>query len=124
MQRVFAIFFTVCAIAMAKQPQESSEVDKYITAQETGICHVHHVQMVRHIVCKSYGLPMNSESYIKATRRFPHWSTDFNGGCLVPDTPEKAVKYVCPECKRLARQWAIKHSKDSMAQAILDETRI
>jgi hypothetical protein len=124
MRCAFAIFFTVCAVATAKQPQESSEVDRYLAAQETGICHVHHVQMARHIVYPSYGLPMNSESYIKATRRFPHWSMDCHGGCLVPDKPEKVVKYVCPECKRLARQWAVKHPKDSMAQAILDETRI
>jgi hypothetical protein len=124
MSRALAILFTFCAVATALQPDVTGEVDAYIRAQDTGICHIHHIQMVRHTVNKWYGLPVYKGPYTAASRHFLHWRTDVNGGCIVPEKPEKTAIYVCPECKRLARKWALKHPKDAMAQQILDETRI
>jgi len=42
---------------------------------------------------------------------------------MPPKKPKKATAYVCPECKRAACEWAVKHRKDFMAQMILNESK-
>lgn len=124
MRHALVFLLALCAVTTAKQAEAINELDAYIRGQETGICHIHHTRMVRYIVNESYGLRMYEGPFTAASRHFLNWSTNVNGGCMVPKKPAKAAINVCPECKRLARRWALKHSKDAMAQQILDETRI
>jgi hypothetical protein len=123
MQRTLAITFALCAIASAGKPRLSRTLEAHVKAQEIGMCEVHDIRMVRHVREKSYGLPMYAEGYTAASRRFPNWRPYLNGGGEVPQTPEKAAVYVCPECRRRARAWALKHPEDSPAQDILCETK-
>ena len=79
--------------------------------------------MKRAVVEKSYGAPWAyDEQYIAASRSFPNWIAYVGGSsCMPPKKPKKATAYVCPECKREAREWALKHRKDFMAHVILND---
>ena len=114
MQRVLCIFFAMSCAACAQLPS--------LTAKT---CEVHHIPMTRLVVDKSHGAPWAyDEQYVAASASFPHWIAYVGGNsCMPPKRPKKATAYVCPECKRAAREWAVKHRKDFMAQVILNESK-
>jgi hypothetical protein len=111
MQRVLCIVFAMSCAACAQLPS--------LTAKT---CEVHHIRMTRQVVDKSYGAPWAyDEQYVAASASFPHWIAYVGGNsCMPPKKPKKATAYVCPECKRAAHEWALKHRKDLMAQIILE----
>ena len=119
---MFVVVFALSSVGVG-EGLASDLVDDYLKGQETGICEIHHVHMVRHIVNPTYGYPFYIGPFTAASRHFLNWTTHVSGGCMIPEKPEKAAIYVCPECKRLARKWALKHPKDAMAQEVLDETK-
>ena len=114
MSRVVCIFFAMSAAACAQLPSLTPKT-----------CEVHHIRMTREVVEKSYGAPFAyDEQYVAASRSFPHWIAYVSGNsCMPPEKPKKTTVYVCPECKRAAREWALKHRKDFMAQIILEGTK-
>src|ERR1700719_4966553 len=71
------------------------------------ICEVHHVAMVRKTIPVTFGYPYYQGPFTKAERRFPHALEDVNGGCDPSVGPKTAAIYICPECKRVAREWAL-----------------
>jgi hypothetical protein len=110
MQRVVCTVFAMSCAACAQLPS--------LTAKT---CEVHHIRMTREVVEKSFGAPWAyDEEYVAASRSFPHWVAYVGGNsCIPPKKAKKATVYVCPECKRAAREWALNHRKDFMAQIIL-----
>jgi hypothetical protein len=114
MQRVLCIVFAMSCAACAQLPS--------LTAKT---CEVHHhLRMTRQVVDKSYGMAWAyDEQYAAASASFPHWIACVSGNsCMPPKKLKKATAYVCPECERAAREWALKHRKDFMARVILNET--
>ena len=87
-----------------------------------GMCEVHHIPMERTIVRVSYGYPAYDQAYVSAMGRdFPHAEAEFNGGCDPSLGPREAAVFVCPECKRAQRQWALKHPRNWQAKLVLEE---
>ncbi len=111
MRRGLYIVFAMSCAACAQLPSLTEKT-----------CEVHHIRMTRQVVDKSYGAPWAyDEQYVAASASFPHWIAYVGGNsCMPPKEPKKATAYVCPECKREAREWALKHRKDLMAQIILE----
>ena len=114
MTRTVCAFFAMSAAACAQFPS--------LTAKT---CEVHHIRMTPTVVEKTYGAPFGyDEQYIAASRSFPHWVAYVSGNsCNPPKKPKYATAYVCPKCRREAREWALKHPKDFMAQMILKDTK-
>lgn len=94
-----------------------------IKAQETGICNLHHVKMQKKRVPVHYGLLVFDDPYYTAqVCYFPHAREYVNGGCVVRSLDAKkdrALRYVCPVCKRDQRTWAVAHPKSDWAKDIL-----
>jgi hypothetical protein len=94
-----------------------------IKAQETGICNLHHVKMQEKRVPVHYGLLVVDDPYYTAqVCYFPHAREYVNGGCDIPSLDfqkERSWRYVCPECKRVQKQWAIAHPKSEWSKDIL-----
>lgn len=87
-----------------------------------GICERHHIPMERKIVFVSYGFPAYDDTYVAAMgRNFPHAEAVFHGGCDPSPGPRKVAVYVCPECKRSQRKWALRHRTNWQAKLVLDE---
>jgi len=112
LMRIVSVFFAMSVSSCAQLPS--------LTAKS---CEVHHIRMTPVVVEKSYGAPFAyDEQYVAASRSFPNWIAHVGGNsCNPPKKPKYATAYVCPECKREAREWALKHRKDFMAQMILND---
>jgi hypothetical protein len=80
--------------------------------ETSSICELHHVQMVRAKVPILYGL-IRLNDYGKALRAaretsFPHAQDCVLGGCVI-GSPDRAVIYHCPECRKAKRAWEVNH---------------
>ena len=124
MRRSLIFFFALQVAACAQQQSWGPVLDAHFRAQKTGICTVHHIQMERHEVAVSYGLPMYDDAWVKASRQFPFAKAHVSGGCEVPVRPERASVYVCPRCRVLQRQWALRHPENPESKWILEKTKI
>jgi hypothetical protein len=96
-----------------------------IRAQETGVCNVHHMHMKKTIVPIHWGLVVMENPYYSAELHdFPNARAYVNGGCEFDPKRDRAKhwRYVCPECKRAEKDWALKHPKDPDAEWILSHT--
>jgi hypothetical protein len=93
-----------------------------ITARKSGICNVHRAKMLKKQVPIRFGLiDFTDPYYSHEISRFPHAHEYVNGGCefdpVADKTPHRT--FVCPECKRAERRWALAHSKHEIAKDIL-----
>jgi hypothetical protein len=117
------VFFALGVAACAQQQSWGPVLDAYFRAQKTGICSVHHIRMERHEVAVSYGLEIYDDAWGKASRQFPFANAHVSGGCEVPAHRERASVYVCPRCRVLQRQWALRHRKNPESRWILEKTK-
>jgi hypothetical protein len=93
-----------------------------IRAQRTGVCNIHHIRMEKKRVPMYFGLLVFEDPYYSAQLAyFPNAREYVNGGCEVDPVLQKQAhfRYVCPECKRAQRQWAIAHPKSDWSRDIL-----
>jgi hypothetical protein len=93
-----------------------------IRAQQTGICTIHHIQMQKKRVPIYFGLLVFEDPYYSSElAHFPNAQEHVNGGCEVDLARQKQLhfRFVCPECKRVQRQWAIAHPKSDCSRDIL-----
>ena len=93
-----------------------------IDAQRTGICNIHHIRMQKKQVPIYFGLAMSNDPYYSAELvYFPNAQEHVEGGCEYDPVRAKQRHYifVCPQCKRAQRQWAIAHPRDLRAKEIL-----
>ena len=100
--------------------------DAAFRAQDTGICNVHNVRMKRKLVPIHWKKKIPSDSYNSAMLvDFPNAQEDEDGGeLMVPRLAHvKRWRYVCPECKRAAKKWALSHRSDPEAQWILSHEK-
>jgi ribosomal protein L32 len=75
----------------------------------------------------SWGLLMFDEPYRSdELRQFPHAREWVWGGCEVDPKLEHAKRphYVCPECKRAEREWALKHPQSEETKWILSPPNV
>ncbi len=131
------------AVASVENPRTRSELEQFygaeypkiserqheqlaraaIKAQETGICNLHHVKMLKKRVPVHYGLLVFDDPYYLAELGyFPNAREYVNGGCDIPSldiTKERSWRFVCPVCKRAQREWALKHPKSEWSKDIL-----
>ncbi len=115
-------------LAGCVQPVSDAELDRMVAAgkeaDRTGICEIHHVAMERRVAKVMFGYPyMDDRHFAVFNRHFPHTSDQWHGDC-VPDPKiarEKHYVYICPECKRAQRSWALNHPNDPYAQLILKD---
>ena len=94
-----------------------------VRAQETGVCNLHHVRMQKKRVPVHYGLLVFDDPYYLAELcYFPNAREYVNGGCEIPSLDfqkERSWRFVCPECKRAQRKWALAHLKSDWSKDIL-----
>jgi hypothetical protein len=93
-----------------------------IAARKSGICNVHRVKMLKRQVPVHFGLLDSTDPYYShEVSRFPHAKEYVNGGCEGDPVAEKRLHptFVCLECKRAERQWALSHPKHEVAKEIL-----
>jgi hypothetical protein len=94
-----------------------------IQAQKTGICNLHHLKMERKRAPVHYGLLVFDDPYYLAELGyFPNAREYVNGGCVLPSldvAKKRSWRYVCPECKRARKQWALAHPKSEWSKDIL-----
>ena len=71
----------------------------------------------------TFGYPYYEGPWTHVSRRFPNALEDVNGGCDPSIGPKTTKIYICPMCERLAREWALRHTNDIMAQQILEQAK-
>lgn len=89
------------------------ETEDYTKGEKT-VCEMHHVPMVRTAVPIVHGFPVFDQRFddrfAASTNAFPHAETCVLGGCC-PGNSQRAVIFVCPECKAAARSWDLDYDK-------------
>ena len=121
--RRLSLILALLLAACSREPGLSPRLEAYFQAQKTGICEIHHVPMIRKVVDMSYGLPVHDDAFVEASQQFPHANAEVNGGCDVPAHPEKAAVFVCPKCREIARQWALRHPSNPDSEWVLEKTK-
>lgn len=105
----------------------SSPVDDAVAlrrASQSGICHVHHVSMIKETVPVEYGLPTESPPYKAESARFPFARRFVQGGCVIDgNSPKTAEGFVCPECLDAERRWIATHPNDPWSLRRKSDTR-
>ena len=79
-------------------------------------CQVHHYQMTKAHVPIRYGLirfnTWGLALRAASTNNFPHAEDEILGGCIVaPNSPTRAVIYVCAKCVQAQEQWISEHPR-------------
>jgi hypothetical protein len=124
MHRVL-LFVIACAAAGCEETQGEREIREYIADQsrQTHVCELHHTQMSPQMVPITFGYPTVGDEYAAATAQFPNAAAHYDGGCVVDRKllKTKVPVYVCPECKRAERRWALAHPEVPEARDILAE---
>ena len=128
---VIAVALAVLLSPALGEPVSEAEgsrlVKAYFRAQKTGTCNVHHIRMQRKLVPIAWGYVEFDPVYDSAEiRTFPNAREYVNGGCVVDEKKlgHLVPHYICPECKRAERHWALRHRDNSNAKWILSHTHI
>jgi len=111
-------------VATSPTPEETQRLAKAANdSQRTGICNIHHIRMQRKLVPIQFGhVPIDyfySDYFYALLREFPNareYALEIGLGSQ--RTRRKALRYVCPECKRAAREWVHKHPNDEWAKSL------
>ena len=146
--RVFVVIALLCTSlsipSFGREPtqQEERELEKFygaeyvhvsdaehkrlvrdaIRAQRTGICNIHHIRMQKKRLPLYFGLLVFDDPYYSAELvYFPNAREHVNGGCQIDPVWQKQphFRYVCSECKRAQREWAIAHPKSDWSKDVL-----